>query len=89
MEYNKISAQEYILSGISVEHIETLFALRSKMLKVKANFPRGYATPDEMFCTHGCDIIDTIQQIPIEELMTNPFWQKLFTGMRRISQRFL
>ena len=85
LEYKKISPQEYILSDMSDEQIQTLFALCGNMLRVKANFPRGYATPDEIFCTLGCATLDTQQHLLdckylIEEL-DDKSWQKLNTGI--------
>ena len=51
--YLQLSPQKYILSDeITDKEIQTLFALRSQMLRVKANFSTRYA---DKSCSLGCD----------------------------------
>ena len=55
--YEELSPQKYILSkDITDEQIQTLFALRSQMLRVKANFSTRYA---DKSCSLGCNSEET------------------------------
>ena len=57
LQYKNISPQKYIISkDISDGQIQTLFALRSNMLRVKANFSGMY--PDKR-CSFGCNTEET------------------------------
>ena len=55
LDYDKLDTQDYIKSELfSNEHVELLFALRSKMVNVKANFSSKYR---DMNCLYGCKTI--------------------------------
>ena len=55
--YTKLSPQPYIVSGeLGDEHKQMLFALRSKMLRVKSNFSGLYKNDDQ--CSLGCKSVE-------------------------------
>ena len=54
LDYSELAPQSYIKSAdFSNEELRTLFALRSKMIPVKCNYPGLYINQDKN-CSFGC-----------------------------------
>ena len=53
--YKKLQTQPYILSeNLTNEEVNNLFAIRSRMIKVKMNFPKQHK--DNNLCSLGCKV---------------------------------
>ena len=64
ISYSSLQPQEYIKSEIfSNEELETLFALRSKMTRLKGHFTGPHPNKDDILCSHGCDAVETIEHL--------------------------
>ena len=61
IRYSKLASQGYINSELfSNEEIDTLFALRSKMIRVKNNFYNGNSNT---LCSYGCIQVESSEHL--------------------------